>query len=227
MTASEVLRPPYDRSVLPASMQHLPVDTRGYPIPWFVDMNAPYVNGNPDFRVMDGRRFKLAIRERRCWVCGYKAERPLTFVAGPMCGINRTSSEPPCHLACAIWAARACPFLSMPKRIRDERNLPPQLKQAGIGIKRNPGVTMLWTTKGYSTFKHNGVLFDIGEPESVEWYSQGRIAQRGEVMESVLTGIPLLVDQCKLDPDPGAAVAELRRLIARFMPYLPESETVA
>jgi hypothetical protein len=218
-----VLRPPYDRADMPGSIARLQVDGRGYPIPWFVDRAAPLFNGNADFRIMDGKRLKLAIREKRCWICGdrIRDEQLSVFVAGPMCGINRTSAEPPNHELCAVWAAKACPFLAVPKRIRDERELPAHATQAGVGIKRNPGLAMLWTTKGYTTWKPpgGGILFDIGDPASVRWLCEGREATRAEVMESIETGLPLLLEQAQR----GGAVAcfQLGQMVERFMAFVP------
>src|SRR5258708_35755545 len=99
---------------LPSRMLSLPIDDRGYVVPWFVD----WIDGKPEFRAMDGKKFVRAVREKLCWVCGERLGRYMTFVAGPMCGINRTSSEPPSHLECARWSARNWPFLSNPEMIR-------------------------------------------------------------------------------------------------------------
>jgi hypothetical protein len=202
-------------------MTLLEKDPRGYPVPWFVDRAAPPKDGGPDFRVMDGRRLKLAIRERRCWVCGLRLRSEIgTFVAGPMCGVNRTSAEPPCHRECAIASAKRCPFLSHPGRIRDEDNLPAGMV-AGVGIKRNPGVTMLWTS-AYETWRPpgGGLLFEMGEPSEVLWLRMGRPATRAEVWASVESGEPLLREQCFTDEDHVA----LDAYITRFRAYLPPSE---
>jgi hypothetical protein len=79
---------------LPERIKQLPIDERGYPIPWFVD----WVDGKPEFRAMDGRKLVRAIKERLCWVCGQPLGVNLAFVAGPMCGINRVSSRTPVPL---------------------------------------------------------------------------------------------------------------------------------
>src|SRR5215510_204714 len=99
---------------LPRRMQSLPVSDRGFPVPWFV----PWVNGQPEFRAMDGRKFELAVGKKLCWVCGQPLGTRFAFVVGPMCGINRISSEPPSHRECAEFSAMGCPFLSMPKMVR-------------------------------------------------------------------------------------------------------------
>jgi hypothetical protein len=96
-------------------MRHLPIDERGYPVPWFV---AWLPDGKPEFRAMDRTKWFRAIREKLCWVCGGKLGVNVCFVAGPMCGINRTSSEPPSHLECARYSSRNCPFLNNPRMVR-------------------------------------------------------------------------------------------------------------
>jgi hypothetical protein len=204
----------------PASIKRLTRDARGYPVPWFVDRKAPLRDGNPDFRIMDGERLKLAVRERRCWVCGGRITTPAaTFVAGPMCGINRTSAEPPTHRDCARFSATACPFLAQPKRVRDERELPGD-HMAGFGILRNPGVVMLWTCERWKTYRPTtggaGLLFELGDPSTnLEWLREGRPATRAEIMQSIETGLPHLLAQAARD---GAfACFELGRMTAEFI----------
>src|SRR5437879_499371 len=116
-----------------------------------------------------------------------------------MCGINRTTSEPPSHLDCARWSARNCPFLNNPRMVRRQDELvndeQAREKVAGYPIMRNPGVVLLWITRQYEIFPDGkgGRLIQIGEPESVEWYREGRPATRAEVLESVESGLPALV----------------------------------
>ena len=51
---------------LPLRLRKLPLDPRGYPVPWFV----AWVDGVPEFRAVDGRKFVQAVRAKLCWVCG-------------------------------------------------------------------------------------------------------------------------------------------------------------
>ncbi|MBO0887465.1 hypothetical protein J2P12_00030 [Candidatus Bathyarchaeota archaeon] len=176
---------------LPKRMQLLPVDKRGYPVPWFVD----WINGEPEFRAMDPKKYIQAIKEKLCWVCGGQMGIHKTFVAGPMCGINRTSSEPPSHLECARYSAKNCPFLNNPDQVRREDGLKEAIDAPGFALLRNPGVTMLWTTKTYSLFDDGKgrPLIHMGDPEAVEWYAQGRPATREEVLSSIQSGMPALM----------------------------------
>ena len=171
----------------------LPVDERGYPVPWFVAWTD---DGRPEFRAMDPVKFVRAIKEKRCWVCGTKLGVNVTFVAGPMCGINRTSSEPPSHLDCARWSAINCPFLNNPRMVRREdegiNNANLSENSAGFAITRNPGVTMLWSTRSFEVFRPEitgGYLITMGAPEQVEWFREGRTATRAEVVASIDSGI--------------------------------------
>lgn len=215
------LRP--DIAEPPRSMQKLPIDSRGYPVPWFVD----WINGEPEFRAMDPRKFKAAINDRLCWTCGNKLFSEEIFVIGPMCAVNRISSEPPSHRECALYAAKNCPFLSKPQMHRRKDGLE-ILPAPGMMIERNPGVTLLWYTRRHElqTVRNrpgaaDGILFRIGRPFKVEWYCRGRAATRGEVLDSVESGIPLLREAAeKYDGPEGIAyleaqITEARRLLPR------------
>lgn len=205
---------------LPGRMRGLPINEKGYPVPWFVQ----WVEGKPDFRVMDSKKWVRAVNEKRCWCCGEKLGVHFTFVAGPMCGVNRTSAEPPLHLDCAVFSATACPFLTLPKAQRREANMPTESRvPGGSMIKRNPGVAMLWTTRSYTPFKDGmgGVLLRMGDPESIRWFAEGITATRAQIDESVRTGLPFL--QSVADEEGPAARAELQRYVDRFTALLPEA----
>jgi hypothetical protein len=194
---------------LPILMADLPTNRAGYVVPWFVDRDADTPDGEPDFRVMDSRKLQAAIRRHLCWVCGQRLDRLASFVVGPMCAINRTSAEPPCHYPCATYSARVCPFLSRPKMTRRDRHMPDgHIPPAGFMIERNPGVALVWTTRQPSWYRvPNGVLFDIGDPQRTDWWCEGRRATSAEIVASIDSGLPILRDVAQAE---GAdAVAEL------------------
>jgi hypothetical protein len=178
-----------------------------YPVPFFV----ADVNGMPDFRIIRPEAIAECHNYKLCWICGQPRGAFMSFVVGPMCAINKISSEPPSHTECAVYAARVCPFLANPSRARREENKPAHEEMPGIGIKRNPGVTLVWTTKSYRVFQvQGGVLFKIGEPTERQWFARGREATKDEIMESVRTGLPQLAEAAKLDgPEAQDALAQL------------------
>jgi len=228
----------YNRSVdvpnMPDRIRRLPVSPHGWPVPWFVTwfkdgQPCDYHDGTPDFRVFNPQKIMEAITRQRCWVCG---DAPLgihkSFVIGPMCAINRVISEPPSHRDCAIYAARVCPFLANPRMVRNERGMYDDGKlrdgleeAAGHGLKRNPGAVCVWTTKSYRPFSPGGkgVLFSLGRPTEVRWYANGQRATRQDVMASIDSGYPTLLDLARQEgPAAVAALATQREVAMALVP---------
>lgn len=224
---------------LPRAMATLRIH-RGYPVPWFVAWH----NGAPEFRAMDPRKWMLAVgktrkgpidpRQARCWVCGgWMCSRlgfmdTFAFTIGPMCAINRVSSEPPSHVECAEWSARNCPFLSRPHAKRrdatDVLGVDPFAHVAGVGITRNPGVALVWKCGRYTIFDDGKgkPLIEIGNLTAPPtWWAEGRPATRAEILQSIDTGMPLLEATLVHEDDQEAARAELDRRRAAAMTLLP------
>lgn len=179
---------------LPAKLKRLPVDARGYPVPFFV----AWVEGAPDHRIVEPIKFRRCVKDGLCWICGQPLRQPAVCVIGPMCGVNRVSSEPPSHEACARFAVVGCPFLSKPHMRRREAGLPDERHgPAGIALLHNPGMSLLWWTRRVEVFKaesgNGGLLFHIGEPQRVEWWTQGRLATRDEAEQALAVGLPNLL----------------------------------
>ena len=51
----------------PARIKALPVDHRGFPVPWFVQ----WYDDTPNFLVVDHRKLRPAVEKRLCWICGH------------------------------------------------------------------------------------------------------------------------------------------------------------
>jgi hypothetical protein len=202
---------------MPERIAKLPRDDRGYPVPWFV----AWIDGKPDFRVIEAGRIVEAVKQRRCWVCGEKLGRFLAFVIGPMCAINRITSEPPSHRECAVFAARACPFLTMPKMKRNERAKPEGYQEpAGFHVPRNPGVALVWITHHFTPIRTDGgVLFQVYTPLEVLWFCEGRPATRMEVMESIESGLVFLREAA--DRDGPAALRQLKAQLGEALKLVP------
>lgn len=206
----------------PARIRDLPVDARGFPVPWFV----AWIDGAPDFRVVGPGRFVEAVRFERCWICGQRLGAFKAFTVGPMCAVNQTSSEPAQHLECARFAATSCPFLTTPSARRREHGLPAEAQEAaGHAIKRNPGVALVWVSRSFKVFRPHagapGYLISFGEPTAVEWYAHGRRATRAEVAASIAGGLPQLSELA--EQDGPRAIAELERRVAAVERLLPRA----
>jgi len=196
-------RPQYDEP-MPQRMRHLQRDPRGFVIPYFVawlddqqrEVDPP--NGTPDFRILSPGRMARCKRLNLCWLCGQPLGSRKVFAIGPMCAATRTTLEPPGHYECCIYSVKVCPFLSRPRMVRNEKDMPEGHWAPGLTITRNPGVTALWVTRTYKTFDSaeaglgRGELIRVGDPERVEWWAQGRAATREEVKASIDSGLPIL-----------------------------------
>lgn len=206
---------------VPDRIKRLLVSPKGFPVPWFV----AWIDGVPDFRVIERGRIQEAVKHKRCWVCGDPLGRTFAMTLGPMCAINRTISEPPSHRECAVYSAIACPFLSNPRMRRNEVGMTEEAQDpAGMGLKRNPGAVAVWLTRGYRPWNPpgGGVLFTFDDPTEVLWFAEGRAAKREEVEASIYSGLPVLeAEATKEGPNAQAA---LRRMTVDAMRYLPAQE---
>jgi hypothetical protein len=208
---------------VPKRVARLPRDKHGRPVPWFV----AWIDGQPDFRVIAPGRIVDALRFGKCWVCGTILGGWKAFAIGPMCAINRVSAEPPAHRDCAIYSARHCPFLTVPRMRRRETGLPGDVQDpAGTMIRRNPGVAAVWVTRSFEAFQASGgLLISVGEPEEVLWFAEGRQATRAEVIASIDSGLPLL--RAEAEADGPAAVSELEEMHRHSLTLLPAEEAAS
>ncbi len=206
--------------IMPPRVAKLPRDSVGRPVPVF----AAWVDGKPDFRVIDPKALVRCHVHRRCWICGEPLGANVAFVVGPLCAVNRVSAEPPEHTDCAVYSARACPFLTNPRKFRRAANLPAgTAKPAGIMLERNPGVTLVWVCR---TWRLDGLgdmtnapLVRMGEPTETHWYCEGRAATRPEVLDALESGLPILREMAA--EDGPRAERELARLEATARTLVP------
>jgi hypothetical protein len=207
------LRP--DLTPLPKQIAKLPISENGYPVPWFVF----WVDGKPDFRVTDEGKLVRAVKEKKCWICGRRLVKTMTFVFGPMGVMNRGSMEPPSHYECAEWAARNCPFITRSQASRRENNLPDSTHTIELVSDHNPGVFMLWTTHDYMARLSSGNHhFTVGDPVATKWFTNGHEATREEVIAGIDAAYNRLVVLCTTD----ALKEQLARHMAAVEPFLPE-----
>ena len=207
-----------DLPELPRRMSHLPLDERGYPIPWFVWIK----DGVPDFRVIRPGGVQEALRWEKCWLCGGKRGRFGAFVIGPMCIVNRLSSEPPSHRECAEFAVKACPFLVRPGARRREANLPEERADApGNMLLHNPGVAACWVSDAWAPVRaERGLLIKIGpHPVDLSFWREGRHATRQEIVDSIDAGFPKLLEIAEKEgPESVAAIMKSREAAMNLLP---------
>lgn len=209
-------------TIVPDKMRRRPLDSRGYPVPWFV----AWINGRPDFRIVDPQKFRLAIDKRRCWLCGGQLGKFATFVVGPMCIVNHTSAEPPSHMECAKFAVRGCPFLTIPASQYRDAKLPADTRANPGMLTHNPEVTALWTCDEWQAFRaadpdgNPGTLVEFGEPKSVSFWREGREATASEANAALYKGLPQL--QAMAEREGPHQMRELARRVEAALFWFPE-----
>jgi len=92
---------------IPAFLSHLKM-YGGYPVPFF----QMYIDGKPDFRVVDPEKTLRCIKESLCAICGVKLGEFCYFIGGDLCKDNHLFADPPMHEQCAEFASKICPFVS-------------------------------------------------------------------------------------------------------------------
>lgn len=171
----------------PASIAGLKRDERGYPIPWFVEPADPV-----DFRVMRANALVESVRRACCWICGGPIGAYKAFPLGPLCVVQRFTSEGACHRSCAEWAIQVCPFMANPSFSRSARDLPGNVKRWEAKLD-NPGTYAIWITKsprgGRLCFKpgfsSQVPIIELDDPTEINWYREKRLATRDEVMRAL------------------------------------------
>jgi len=178
---------------VPLRMRSLPVDSRGYPIPYF----ATSADGKSGLRGAHTAKLAECVYFKRCWLCGQALGRYKAFVVEPLRTISRLASEPPSHTDCAKFAAIAAPLLTGDSR-----------------------AVAVWVTRDVKTIQQDDdLLFRMGDPEQAFWYAQGRLASRDEVRASFEAALPKLYDFASAAGD--VAVMELDTKVARASRHMP------
>jgi hypothetical protein len=88
---------------------------------------------------------------------------------------------------------------------------------AGVLLPHNPGVTAIWQVKGPVKQWHDGkggMLFDIGNPEKVTWWKEGRTATVEEVADAINKGIERLLELCDGAEDRNEVARRRNELVA-------------
>lgn len=107
--------------------------------------------------------------------------------------------------------------MAQPMAVRSTRGIEnlPVKNPAGIMLTRNPGVSLMWVTKRWYPVKApGGYLIQMGHPEEIRFYREGRPATKDEIEASVSTGLPAL--QKMAEDDGQDAISALAMAKSRF-----------
>lgn len=214
-------------SIAPDRIRRLPRDARGYPIPKFVKWLADAETGQlrPEFRIIDNEHMRRCTEHNLCWVCGGHMGVHKTFVIGVLSSVSGASGEPPSHRDCAEFAVQACPYLANPtaQRTLDDSKHGTVPLPGSVDYKGS--VNLTWTTQRYAVHQYGGgIIFLIGQPESVTWWREGRHATRQECVDALWAALPTLLEHQRRQ---GLPDFQMLRSVQRTEALLPPEETPA
>jgi hypothetical protein len=165
---------------IPQQLSHLKIDSRGYPIPFFVT----WIDGKPEFRFLDHKRQEMIIEKKLYHICGKKLNDDYNyFISGPIGFHNRISSDAAMHRVCAEFSLRACPHLYLQKADRRENDeLAKEIiaKADDVLIKEKPQILILARASKFKPVKHNGNTYIRYTPVSFETfhYVNGKLEKK-------------------------------------------------
>ena len=112
---------------------------------------------------------------------------------------------------------------------RNEKDLPEQhVEPAGVGLKRNPGMGVLWVQRTVKAKMFRveggqgataGVLFNLQDPVEVQWWKGGRPATREEAEEALVNGAPAIREVAIAEGN--GAIDAFDRMYQEARSYLP------
>jgi hypothetical protein len=141
---------------IPDFLAHLPRFGE-YPVP-FTQM---WIDGKPDFRIVDPEKSLKCIQEKLCAICGAKLGEFCYFIGGPLSKQNRLFVDPPMREQCAVFASEVCPFVSgqkdeYSKRPVDEKVM--RVHEMASAVRSEVMYILKSRTKNFGTIKLNGSL---------------------------------------------------------------------
>jgi hypothetical protein len=101
-------------------MEHLKIEERGYPVPFF---STALGGGKHDFRVIDGTKTEMVMKNHCCGVCGKKLHKDAAYFVTGIIGLNNRASQYALHRTCAEFSLECCPHIKYEKAERRDNNM--------------------------------------------------------------------------------------------------------
>ncbi len=181
---------------IPNRMQHLPKDSRGYPVPYIIlhDDQDKY-----HFQINDERKVKQCLTNHLCAICGQRLDE-LWLVGGPMSAFHPHGAyiDTPTHHECGTYALQVCPYLAAPKYLKrlDASTLTPVTTADGTLVSTYQDPTMIPDRPGVFVYARTSqIQLDVANrylhPKKpwlqVEYWKWGQKLTQQEFDEWVLT----------------------------------------
>lgn len=154
----------------PPNIAALPVDARGYPVPFF----AMWIDGKPDFRVVNPQAVFECATAHKCFVCGQKMKGMFTFVGGPKSMEHHHFTDGPTHKDCAEYALQTCPFLAIPTFAYNRAPILNAVVNEIVTTERQEKIGQGLTAEFTMVSQRGHVLFQAGRWLQLKWWQEGK-----------------------------------------------------
>ena len=108
----------------------------------------------PDLRITDFNK-RHHSDGTQCWICGEPLGEHKAFLISEDVVKTRVHDEPPSHRDCAIFAAKACPFIVNPQMRRNRKDMP----LAVDARSGHPAKYCVWVTNKFAIENRGGRRF--------------------------------------------------------------------
>lgn len=136
---------------IPSFLKHLKINDKGYPIPFFV----AYVDGKPDFRLLDPKKQHYCIHQKLCAICGKKLFKDsYYFISGPIGYTNGVSTDPAMHRECAEYSINVCPHLHFEKSERRDKGIEHLKNEQDCMLEQKPPMILLVKAHKFKDFRN-------------------------------------------------------------------------
>lgn len=134
---------------IPKRMENLPIDIRGFPIPYTVHIDPA---GKTDFSKIDVEKHAKCIIDKTCTICGQSLGTDMWFVAGWKVALNPNGAfvDGALHKQCGVYALKVCPYLAVPSYVKQSVNEIPDNAKGVLMLKGKSTMWALLKVAGYN-----------------------------------------------------------------------------
>jgi hypothetical protein len=105
-----------------------------------------WIDGKPDFRVIDPDRVEECVNQKLCAICGHRLSEFCWFIGGEACKEKHLFLDAPMHEECAKFASRTCPFVRGDREQYSTRPVDPdKTRTIEIMLKTRPKMFLFKT----------------------------------------------------------------------------------
>lgn len=165
---------------IPDFLSHLPVDSRGYPVPYFIIVK----DGVPNFKFVDNDKRKDAFDRKICGICGKKLDKKeFWFVGGPLMLKNRVATDIHMHGKCAKASLSLCPYLHHQKADRVSTGDEPGVIKTPHIVPDKPSIVYLVMADHVEWIRHSEGLYKFRPVRAHEYKYENNVLTETGVVE--------------------------------------------